>query len=307
MATKHEITEEIMKARNSAQDTVRRKYIKELAEFTGRDTLIYCTAYSTPKAAGLPSNAISIVQDDMQGFMTAMHGLNNDKLDIIIHSPGGSSEAVEQIMNYLRTKYNNIRAIVPQCAMSAATMLACACDEIIMGKHSCLGPIDPQLTFPMQNGAPFTAPAHSLLSEFELAKQEILTSPATAPLWIPKLQSWPPGILDICNKTIKLAKTKVASWLETYMFNGEIGANAKSSSIADWLGTFDNHLTHAHPISYNEALSKGLKVTLLEKEQEFQERVLSVFHASIVTIEVTNCVKIIENQNGIGVFTQVNR
>ena len=71
-----------MKARNSAQDTVRRKYIKELADFTGRDTLIYCTAYSTPKAAGLPSNAISIVQDDMQGFMTAMHGLNNNKLDI---------------------------------------------------------------------------------------------------------------------------------------------------------------------------------------------------------------------------------
>ena len=48
-------------------------------------------------------------------------------------------------------------------------------------------------------------------------------------------------------------------------------------------------------------------MTLLEDEQDFQEKVLSVFHASIVTIEVTNCVKIIENQNGIGVFTQVSR
>jgi ClpP class serine protease len=28
-------------------------------------------------------------------------------------------------------------------AMSAATMIACAADVIVMGKHSFLGPIDP--------------------------------------------------------------------------------------------------------------------------------------------------------------------
>lgn len=33
-----------------------------------------------------------------------------------------------------------------------------------------------------------------------------------------------------------------------------------------------------------------------------QENVLSVFHASILTIEITNCVKMIENDKGIGVF-----
>ena len=38
----------------------------------------------------------------------------------------------------------DIRAIVPQLALSAGTMVALACKEIIMGKHSSLGPIDPQ-------------------------------------------------------------------------------------------------------------------------------------------------------------------
>ena len=126
---------------------------------------------------------------------------------MIIHSPGGSVEAAEQVITYLRTKYDHIRAIIPQNAMSAATMLACACDEIIMGKHSAIGPIDPQITFPMQNGQLFTAPAHSILSEFEKAKQEILANPGVAPLWIPKVSSWPPAILDICEKTTLLAKT----------------------------------------------------------------------------------------------------
>lgn len=307
MATKHEITEEILKAKNTAQDTIRRKYLKNLSEYTERDTILYCTAYSTPQANGVPSPALSLIPDDLQGFMTAVHGLNNDKLDIIIHSPGGTVEAAEQIINYLRSKYQHIRAIIPQSAMSAATMLSCACDEIIMAKHSAIGPIDPQMTFPTPNGTPFTAPAHSLISEFEKAKQEIVSDPRTAPLWIPKLTTWPAGMLDICEKTIKLAKEKVTLWLESYMFKNDLDAHQKASSIAEWLGTYDNHLTHGRPIPIGMARSKGLKVISLEDNQELQEKVLSVFHAAIVTIEITNCVKIIENNNGVGVFTTVNR
>ena len=306
MATKHQITQEILDARNTAQDVVRRKYLRELSEYTGRDTILYCTAHSTPKAEGVPQNALSLVTEDIQGFMTAIHDLKGDKLDIIIHSPGGHVEAVEQIINYLRAKYSHIRAIIPQSAMSAATMLACACDEIVMGKHSAIGPIDPQLSFPSPNGF-FTAPAHSILNEFNQAKKEIAADPKTAPLWIPKLSTWPAGFLDICEKTIKLAKDRVAQWLESYMFHGEAGAKAKAKDIAEWLGTFDNHLTHGRPISIETALSHGLKIAKLESDQELQERVLSVFHSAIVTIEITNTVKIIENNKGVGVFTQVQR
>lgn len=307
MATKHEISEEISRIRNSAQDDVRRKYLKELSEYTGRDVILYCTAYSTPQANGAPQDALSLITGDIQGFMTAIHGMNNTKLDIIIHSPGGSVEAVDQIISYLRTKYSHIRAIVPQNAMSAASMLACACDEIVMGKHSAIGPIDPQITFPLNNGQMFTAPAYSLIAEFNKAHDEILSNAQCAPLWIPKLASWPAGILDICEKHILLAKDKVSSWLQAYMFAHDADGSAKATSIAEWLGNDENHLTHGHPISIKEAEEHGLKVIPLEDDQKLQDKVLSVFHASIVTMEMTNCVKIIENHNGVGVFTQVQR
>src|SRR5690349_23814561 len=39
----------------------------------------------------------------------------------------------------------DVRAFVPQIAMSAGTMIACSCKEIFMGKHSNLGPVDPQI------------------------------------------------------------------------------------------------------------------------------------------------------------------
>lgn len=191
--------------------------------------------------------------------------------------------------------------------MSAATMLACACDEIIMGKHSAIGPIDPQITFPMQNGTLFTAPAYSILNEFDQAKAEIIDNPRVAPLWIPKLSSWPAGILDICHNTIQLSKDKVKNWLMSYMFASQSDGQKSAESIANWLGNFNNHLTHSRPIPINEEKVQGLIVKPLEEDQTLQEKVLSVFHASIVTFEVTNCVKIIENQNGVGTYTSVNR
>ena len=257
MPTKSEISQIVLNAKNGAQDEIRRKYLKDLSDYTHRDTILYCSAYTTPQASGAPSDALSLVPGDMQGFMSSLNGLGNNNLDIIIHSPGGSSEAVEQIVQYLRSKYHHIRAIIPQNAMSAATMLACSCDEIVMGKHSAIGPIDPQITFPMPNGNPFTAPAHSILNEFNQAKTEILANPGVAPLWIPKLANWPAGILDICNNTIQLSKDMVKKWLTSYMFANQPNGSNKANTIANWLGTFSNHLTHGRPISITEASSQG--------------------------------------------------
>lgn len=306
MPARNDIANEILNAKNAAQDNVRRKYIAELANYSTRDTIIYITAYTTSKMSIIPPSLVSIVNDDIHGFMSALHGLSNDKLDLIIHSPGGSAEAAEQIVNYLRAKYSHIRAIVPQSAMSAATMIACACDEIILGKHSAIGPIDPQITFPTPTGL-FTAPAHSLLAEFEQAKSEVATNSNLAPIWVNKLRNLPHGILDICKNTTELSIIVVEKWLKSFMFKQDADKDAKSNDIANWLGTASNHKTHGRPIPISEARSKGLKVIELESDPTLQEKVLSVFHSTILSIEVTNCIKIIENQNGKGKFSQFNR
>lgn len=56
--------------------------------------------------------------------MEAVYGLRNEKLDLIVHSGGGSAEATDAIVSYLRQKFKHIRIIIPQAAMSAGTMLA---------------------------------------------------------------------------------------------------------------------------------------------------------------------------------------
>lgn len=304
MPSKSEIQTVILDAKKKAQDDVRKKYLKELNEYTERDTIIYASSFSSYKSPNIPSMLVAIIPDDIQGFMSALHGLKGNNLDLILHSPGGSLEAADQIVQYLRSKYENIRAIVPQNAMSAAAMIACACDSIVMGKHSAIGPIDPQITFPTVHGN-FTAPAQSILDEFEQAKKEVAANPKIAPLWISKIQNYPQGFLNICQNTIELSVEKVTEWLNSYMFRYESIENKKGKEIAEWLGDFSKHKTHGRPIGISKVKEIGLKVEELENDQKLQEKVLSVFHATMVTFEVTTCVKMVENHNGKGWFLQV--
>lgn len=304
MPSRDDIQKQITSA--DRQDVARRKYIKDLSSYTGRNTILYATAFTCKKIQlqKVPGMLVSVTSEDIQGFMSAVHKLKGKELDLIIHSPGGSPEAIEQIVNYLRSKFDHIRAIIPQNAMSAATMLACACDEIIMAKHSAIGPIDPQMGVTSGNGTGYFIPAQSILDEFQQAKDEVSGNPKLAALWVNRINSYPHGFFKKCEDTIKLSKIMVENWLTNYMFKGE--KSDKPKKIANWLGSAKEHLTHGKPIKPEDAKIKGLKVEDLEDDQKLQDLVLSIFHTTMVTFDITSCVKIIENQHGKGWFSNIN-
>lgn len=122
-------------------DAVRRKYLISLHEHTNRAVVLYATGW-LQKSEASPA-AISINDEDVHGLMEVTSGIHAAEVDVILHSPGGSPEAAEAIVSYLRSRFDHIRIIIPHLAMSAATMISCAADEIVMGKHSFVGPTDP--------------------------------------------------------------------------------------------------------------------------------------------------------------------
>src|SRR5579885_3071525 len=121
-----------------------------------------------------PPELNSVADEDIQVLMEVIHGVKETALDLIIHSPGGSLAAADACVQYLRSKFDHIRVFVPHAAMSAATMIACAADEIVMGKHSFLGPIDPQFIMNTSLGAR-SIPAQAILEQFEIAKRNVMT------------------------------------------------------------------------------------------------------------------------------------
>lgn len=296
MPIRAEIQKEAQGAVSGAYDRVRRRYIAQLAKATKRPVIIYASAVYSPRFAHA-AGALSITPNDIQGFMAACKDVSGPNLDLVLHSPGGSAEAAEQIVHYLRARFSHIRAIIPQAAMSAATMIACACDEIVMGKHSAIGPIDPQIMLPRPAGGLYL-PAQAYLDEFNRAKLDIKADPTSAALWIEKLRELPFGFLSQCNTLISRAQDVVKGWLKEHMKLDE----ATASKAAEWLGKADHHKSHGRPISAEMAKAHGLKVQLLEDDPELQERVLSVYHATIVTFDHTWCGKFVENQKGRGAY-----
>jgi hypothetical protein len=181
--------------------------------------------------------------------------------------------------------------------MSAATMLACAANEIMMGKHSSLGPIDPQITVRTRHGVQFY-PAQAILDQFERAKLECMGNPAAVAVWYPILELYGPSLIIQCEHANRLSKTLVAEWLEAYMFASERDAKDKAVRVADALSTHREHCSHGRHIARDRVTEMGLKVTNLEDDQKLQDLVLSVFHAATITFSNTAAVKIIENHLG---------
>lgn len=283
-------------AGSTPYDFVRRKYLATATAHSGRATICYATRWTMPVVAGVPNGGVTIVPGDIQAFMEAIHGVKESKLDLIIHSPGGSPEGAEAIVKYLREKFSHLRIFVPHMAMSAATMIACAADEIVMGKHSFIGPIDPQLQLATAVGVRFV-PAQAIIEQFARAAKD-MNDPAKVRAWLPMLQQYGPDLLVTCERAMSLAQELVSKWLKTYMFAGSGDAQTRAESIAKWLSDHEAFKTHGRPISRGEAQAKGLRVIDLESMPEMQDAVLSVYHATTHTFAATPASKIVENHMG---------
>jgi len=266
-------------------DVLRRKYIANLSELTGRNVICYYSGWLQKPELG---NATAVNDNDKNGLMTTINGLDVSKgLDLVLHTPGGDTAATESIVDYLWQKFQgNIRCFVPQMAMSAGTMIACSCKEIWMGRQSSLGPVDPQF-----NGIP----AHGVLEEFNRAYREIVSDPRTIPVWQPVIAKYSPAFLGECDKAVKWSTSLVKEWLSRNMLKDNPSKDDVVARIVNEL--IDHSLSYAHNrhLSNIKCQEMGLVIKDLESDQTLQDAILSIHHIYCHTLGSTGAFKIIEN------------
>jgi ClpP class serine protease len=173
---------------------IRHKYLAQLSALTSRHTVIYASDWI---GGGGPASSITL--HDMQGLMEVFKDPPDPKLDLILHSPGGQAEATDSLVTSMRSKYDDVRVFVPLAATSAATMWAPAADRIVMGKHSQLGPIDPQV--PISGNL---VPASALVRQFRQVSDKCAKDAFRLSAWLPTLQQYWPGLLEICQDADEL-------------------------------------------------------------------------------------------------------
>jgi hypothetical protein len=286
------------KAIGAPHDIVRQRYLRKLSELTGRNVIAYYSGWEHVSEES-QSRLVGIDDYDTNGFMATIHRLNRSKgLDLILHTPGGEMGATESLVEYLREMFGtDIRAIVPHLAMSGGTMIALSCKEVVMGKHSRIGAIDPQL-------GPWAA--FDVIEEFKRAAKEVKEDPAKAVVWTPIIAKYTPTLIGDCERAIEWSRKMVHSWLVTGMFRGDPRRHVKADRIVEALGNPEYTMTHAREITMKKARKLGIKIRSLEANPKLQDAVLSVHHACVQSLSRTSAVKIIDNQNGDGFVATID-
>lgn len=273
---------EIRAAKNPVAELekMRRAYLHDVFSNTGRNVIAYYSAWL--KSPGLPG--IAIEEQDKNAFMNAVCGLDRSRgLDLILHTPGGDIATTESLVTYLKHLFDgDIRAIIPQISMSAGTMIALSCKEIVMGEQSSLGPIDPQLR---------GVPCQGVVSEFKRAVKEVRNNPASLGLWQSIISKYHPTFLAECENAMKWSEELAGKWLkEAY----------SKSDLKKIRAVFLNHAksySHARQMSKEKCKQAGLKIADLEADQKLQDAVLSLHHCYMILFDMCPFSKIVENQN----------
>jgi ClpP class serine protease len=277
-----------------AFDVVRRKYISKLHKHTGRNVIAYYSAFlSKPPILGLEVN-----DEDKNAFMMAIHNMDRSKgLDLFLHTPGGSIAAAESLVDYLQRMFgNDIRAIVPQIAMSAGTMIACSCKSIVMGTHSNLGPIDPQI-----NGVP----AQGVLDEIERAYKEITADAGRMNIWQFVLGKYTPAYIGQCQQAVDWSKDFVRSQLVRNMLSADAKKDEKANAIVNSLSNYSQNKAHNRHLHIDACKKLGLAIEELEQDEALQDLVLTVHHCFMNALSNTPSIKIVQNQLGAAYIRQM--
>jgi len=88
---------------------------------------------------------------------------SKDEIALFIYTPGGDTIVGWSLVNLLRQYCKKLKVLVPFRSLSCGTLISLGADEIVMGKHGLLSPVDPSVASPFNPMAPAPAGQISLL------------------------------------------------------------------------------------------------------------------------------------------------
>jgi ClpP class serine protease len=212
-------------------DAMRTRKIAQLESQRNSRVILLVHRQETMRLLGFPLVRYIDINDSEEVLRAIQLTDDDVPLDIILHTPGGLVLAALQIARAIREHKSKVTVFVPHYAMSGGTLIALAANEIVMSKHSVLGPIDPQLG---------QSPAASLIKVVEQKPIERISDETLV-------------LADVGRKAIEQVKQAA-----TGLLKGRI-ADDKATELAAKLST--GTWTHDYPIFFPTAKELGLPVS----------------------------------------------
>lgn len=234
----------------------RQEAIREIEGATGRRLLTYTAA---PDAL--------LDRPDVTYFADLIDDLHHDDdVDLMISTNGGDVDAALRIVHLLRKAVpdGSLRAIVPNTAKSAGTIIAIGMDRICMSDTSELGPVDPLLMLPGPGGSRIRRPAKAYVTAFDEAVERAADpdNPDRAAVWQRLLDNFDPAARIMCLEAIERTRDSAEQLLRDGMFRHGLPRQGTTSwtQVAANLVSSGRLRTHGAVINCDEAERIGLEI-----------------------------------------------
>lgn len=132
-------------AKRMLLDASRKRQIADVEAKRGSRVIMLIHRQESMSFIGFPIAKYIDINDSEDVLRALTMTKPETPIDLILHTPGGLVLAATQIARAIHKRQGTVRAIIPHYAMSGGTLIAMACDEVIMSPHAVLGPVDPQL------------------------------------------------------------------------------------------------------------------------------------------------------------------
>ena len=284
----------------------RKKMLCKISEIReGRDILVISSDITKANMA-----PIGIDYSDLLATQDQLENMTGDAIDVILETPGGIGEVVEDIVGLIRRKYDKVGMIIPGQAKSAGTILVMAGDEILMGACSSLGPIDGQLF--RDQGKTFSADA--FLEGLEKIKKEVTETKTLNHAYIPILQNISPGEIQSCENIQSFSKHLATEWLAKYKFKNwhthssdgrkvtEKERHDVAKRIATTLCSQSKWLTHARSITIGDLEDLGVQITNYDEDANLHDAITRYYTLLRMSFESSGLYKLFETKT-----SQINR
>jgi len=251
-------------------------------------------------ALNKPIPDIALSQEDYYMVADMLGNLTDiPKTDIYLETPGGSGEAAEEIVEFLRKEFEYVSFVVSGEAKSAGTLMILSGDEILMTKTGSLGPIDAQVRIGRT-----TISAYDYMEWVEEKLKEAEKKDRLNPFDATMVAQISPGELKGVNHALKFAEDLVGKWLKEYKFKHWTVTETQKKTVTDAMKTkrakeiaqkLIDHSTwrsHGRSIKIKNLEDIGLRITEVDNDAELKDIVYRIQVVCRVLFGTTNTYKI---------------
>ena len=270
------------------------RYIKLYNEKMSTYLIVYASVTGKP----IPDSSLNM--DDYYTIFDILRNIESDSLHFYIETPGGSGETAEEIVRFIRSKFDHISFVVSGEAKSAGTIIVLSGNEIFMTNSGSLGPIDAQMRI-----------GRTIISAYdyiEWIKQKQVEADKVGklnPFDATMIAQISPGELSGVDHGLKFAEDLVVEWLAEYKFkewkitetnNNKVTKSMKKTRAEEIAKCLTNHgrwRSHGRSLKSDDLEEIGLKIKKVDEDSELSDIVYRIHTIIRLIFSTTSTYKIV--------------